>query len=115
VGQYGVIDPEGLGYDPYRDTLLVGDRGTDILYEVTADGSLVRTIDVSAPNPHSVSDVAVAPSTVVSGPIDLFVVQRGVDNNGHPNENDGKMFEFSVGPRRRRTRLPSSAPARIRP
>ncbi len=97
VGQYGVVDAEGLGYDPYRDTLLVGDRGTDILYEVTAGGSLVRTIDISGPNPHSVSDVAVAPSTVEGGTIDLFVVQRGVDNNGHPNENDGKMFEFSVG------------------
>lgn len=97
VSRYGVIDAEGLGYDPYRDTLLVGDRSTDVIYEVTAGGSLVRTIDISGPNPHSVSDVAVAPSTVDSGSIDLFVVQRGIDNNGHPNENDGKMFEFAVG------------------
>jgi K319-like protein len=97
VGQYGVIDAEGLGYDPYRDTLLVGDRSTDVIYEVTAGGSLVRTIDISGPNPHSVSDVAVAPSTVGNGTINLFVVQRGIDNNGHPNENDGKMYEFAVG------------------
>ena len=36
----------------------------------------------------------------------LFMVARGVDNNSHPNENDGKMYEFSVN-RRRGTTLRS--------
>jgi hypothetical protein len=96
VGAFGVVDAEGIGYDATRDTLLIGDRSKDFVTEVSPTGALITIIDISGPNPHGVSDVAVAPSTVVAGRMDLWVVARGQDNNSNPNENDGKLYEFSV-------------------
>jgi hypothetical protein len=96
VSALGVQDAEGLGYHPDRNTLLVPDgRSTTTMIEVSLGGSLITTIDVSSAQAKHPEDVAVAPATSGGGN-NLFMVARGVDNNSHPNENDGKMYEFSV-------------------
>ena len=96
VSALGVQDAEGLGYHPDRNTLLVPDgRSTTTMIEVSLGGTLLTTIDISAAQAKHPEDVAVAPATSGGGN-NLFMVARGVDNNNHPNENDGKMYEFSV-------------------
>ena len=39
-----------------------------------------------------------APSSVNAAQKSLYLVQRGVDNNSDPDENDGKLFELSFTP-----------------
>ena len=36
-----------------------------------------------------------APSSVNPSDVSLYVVDRGVDNNTNPNENDGLVYEFA--------------------
>ena len=96
VSGLGVQDAEGLGYHPDRNTLLVPDgRSSTTMIEVSLGGTLLTTIDISSAQSKHPEDVAVAPATSGGGN-NLFMVARGVDNNSHPNENDGKMYEFSV-------------------
>ena len=96
VSALGVQDAEGLGYHPDRNTLLVPDgRSSTTMIEVSLGGTLLTTIDISSAQSKHPEDVAVAPATSGGGN-NLFMVARGVDNNSHPNENDGKMYEFSV-------------------
>ena len=97
VGQYGATDIEGLGSDPAHNTLLVGNRPTRIIYEVTKAGALVRTIDASGiPGMINLSGLGWAPASDNSGRTDYWIVDRAVDNGPNPNENDGKIFEISV-------------------
>ena len=97
VGQYGVLDIEGLASDPGRGTLLVGDRPSRQIYEVTTDGALVRVIDASGISGLSqLSGLAMAPSSVGSG-LNYWIVDRARDNGADSNENDGKLFEITLG------------------
>jgi hypothetical protein len=97
VGQYGATDIEGLASDQARNTLLVGNRPTKMIYEVTKAGALVRTIDASGiPGMRFVSGLGWAPASDNSGRTDYWIVDRAGDNGPNPNENDGKIFEISV-------------------
>jgi hypothetical protein len=96
VGVYGITDLEGIGYSPTRDSLFLADRKYTKIVEVTKDGALVQSIDVAAikmPNPAAIT---LAPATDDPTRTDLYVTTRGVDNDNHPDENDGKMFEISA-------------------
>jgi hypothetical protein len=96
VGAFGAADPEGLGSDPRRGTLLVGDRRGRMIYEVTKTGELVRIIDASEiAGMEYISGLAMAPSSV-SGGRNYWIVDRAIDNGADSNENDGKIYEVSV-------------------
>ena len=94
---HGVADPEGIAFDATRGTILVADRGPDLVSELTISGDLVRIVDISAagPNPYA-SGVVLAPGSVSPGDTNLYVTDRGVDNNSDPNENDGLIYELNV-------------------
>ena len=97
IGVLGFNDYEGLAYDEARNTLLVGATNGNFIYEITQTGTLVRTIDTSGVAGLShVSGLTVAPSSTGSGKPDYWIVDRGVDNDSHPTENDGRIFEISV-------------------
>jgi uncharacterized protein YjiK len=97
VGQFGPADWEGLGSDPSTGNLLVGARTQKRIYEVTTSGSLVRIIDASGISGMSyISGLAMAPASGGSGR-DYWIVDRAVDNGSNASENDGKLFEISVG------------------
>jgi Bacterial Ig domain len=92
--QHGVLDPEGIGVDTSRNSLVVVDRAGKKVYEVTRTGALLRVIDlkpISAKNP---AGVTVAPGS--GGGTSYWIVERGVDNNTDPNENDGKVYEIAA-------------------
>jgi uncharacterized protein YjiK len=92
----GIRDPEGIDYDPRTGNLWIVDRGGAKLYEVTTSGNLVQVINlealVGAENP---ADVTLAPASDNSGAQHLYIVERGIDNNVDPNENDGKIYEIT--------------------
>jgi Bacterial Ig domain len=96
ISQYG-SDFEGLSSDPSRGTLLLGARKTDRIFEITKSGALVQTIDLSQiPGLSHVSGLAFAPASDGSGRNDLWIVDRKVDNDSTPTENDGMLFEVRV-------------------
>jgi hypothetical protein len=88
----GASDPEGIAYDPYRGTLLIANRGTFELLEVTRDGVLVRIIDISATgNPYS-AGVVLAPASNEDR-INIYLTNRSAD----------AIFELKDSYRRLRT------------
>ncbi len=95
VSVLGSTDYEGLAYDPVRQTLLVGARNGDAIYEITLDRQLVRTIDTSG-LPGNSSGLGLAPASDGSEAMNIWIPSRGVDNDSDPSENDGKVREISV-------------------
>jgi hypothetical protein len=98
VGQYGILDPEGIVYDPFWNTLVVADRNTRDLYELTPSGGLLRRIDVNFPGGTKPAGVTIAPGTTNPSLRNYYVVDRRVDNDVDPNENDGRLFEVVAVP-----------------
>jgi hypothetical protein len=93
-GLFGMRDPEGLGVDSARGTILILDDGTQTIYEVDRNAALLNTIDISAAGADAAAGLAVGPSTSGTGR-SFYVVARGVDNNSDPNENDGRLYEIT--------------------
>ncbi len=96
IGTYGALDPEGIGYDSVRDTLVVVDDNSHTIYELAKDGTLLNTIDINPIGARKAAGIAVAPGSQNSSQRNYYVVDRGVDNNSDPSENDGKMYEISA-------------------
>jgi PKD repeat protein len=96
VQRYGAEDPEGIGFYPGRNTLLVVDSTSDAVYEVNRNVMLLNRIDISASNQLFAAGITAAPATNDPTRTDLYIVDRGVDNDSNPNENDGKLYEMSV-------------------
>jgi DNA-binding beta-propeller fold protein YncE len=97
VGKYGIRNCEGIGSDPQRRTLLVIDDYERKIFELTRTGRLVRTITIPLTYENLwLAGVTVAPT---SNPNDspsamsYWVVDRHVDNNANPKENDGRIYE----------------------
>ncbi|HEX5946822.1 MAG TPA: hypothetical protein VFY82_11120 [Acidimicrobiales bacterium] len=110
VGQYGAVDPEGIAYDAANDHLLVVDDKTLAVYELTIGGELVQKIGAgAATQARKLAGITLAPASNGSGTRNLFIVDRGVDNDSNPDENDGRMYEMTFpgggGP------LPNRAPS----
>jgi hypothetical protein len=99
VAVIGIGDPEGIDYNAGSGTFYIADRKTRKVWEITPAGALVRSIDMRAlvASARDLGDVTLAPSSTGSGQQNLYIVDRGVDNNVDPNENDGKIYEISLG------------------
>jgi hypothetical protein len=97
IGYLGPVDFEGLGSDTARNTLLVGASRANKIFELTKDGTLVRTIDASGISGlKHISGLALAPASDGSGRMDYWIVDRQVDNGSNSSENDGKLWEVTV-------------------
>lgn len=100
----GVTDPEGIVYDPDNPGYLyvVGRPANQMAHfklNAAGGGNLVRTISIAAANPKNPAGLAAVPKSKNSdGKTHIYIVDRRVDNNTDPNENDGKIYEFSVPP-----------------
>ncbi len=92
----GLTDPEGIAYDADFGHLYIVGKPSTLVFHMTTTGTLLRTIDISAANPRKPAGLTYAPSSVNPGEMSLWIVDRGVDNNRHPKENDGKVYEFSL-------------------
>jgi hypothetical protein len=96
VRRYGALDPEGIGYDQRRGTVLVLDQPSRKIYELTPGGTLLNTIGITATASRKAAGLTMAPASDGSGRWNYFVVDRGVDNDGNPSENDGRLYELAV-------------------
>ncbi len=96
AGLYGMQDPEGIGFDDVRGTLVIIDDSSETIYELDRSGALLNTIDVSAANMRAAAGLTIAPASNGSGDRTYYVVARGVDNDSHPDENDGRLYEITA-------------------
>jgi hypothetical protein len=74
---------------------IVGKPETNVA-EMTTTGGLVQNVDISAANADKPAGLAYAPGSPNPGVMNLYIVQRGVDNDSDPKENDGKLYEMSL-------------------
>jgi hypothetical protein len=96
VGQYGALDPEGIEYHPARNTVLVLDSGSEAIYELDRQGRLINVVSIAAGSPKSAAGMTLAPPSDGSAGLNLYIVDRGVDNDTNPAENDGRFYEMAV-------------------
>lgn len=96
VYRHGARDPEGIAYHPGRDTLLVLDGRTQKIFEVTRRGELLNVISIAAAKAIKAAGITLAPASNGSGAQNLYIVDRGIDNNDDATENDGRFYEMSV-------------------
>jgi len=93
---HGAEDPEGIEYDEERDTIAVLDGSSEAIYEVDANGSLLNVVSVQAADAVNAAGLAIAPASDGSGSRHYYLVDRGLDNNSHPDAVDGMMYEVSA-------------------
>ncbi|WP_245429379.1 RTX toxin [Mesorhizobium sp. WSM3860] len=92
----GTPSDGGLAYDPVHDLLYVIVSRNSVAM-LTPTGNLLGTLDISAAHAKKPAGLALAPSSDdPSHQMSLYVVDRGVDNDSNPTENDGKIYEFHL-------------------
>ncbi len=94
----GIQDLEGLDYNPSTGNLILVGRSDRDIYEVTTSGLLVRTFNIADANPAKLAGVALAPASGDPAVMHYYVIDRGIDNEVDPTENDGKLYEFTLTP-----------------
>ena len=92
---FGIL--EGLGYNWNNGTLLLASpkSGNSYIGEVTTTGTLLRAYDLSNYAIQHREDVTLAPGSQNTAVFNLFISDRGTDNNNNQNENDGKIWEIN--------------------
>ena len=94
----GIADPEGIAFDSDTGHLyIVGFPKTELAH-VSTSGVLLRRIDISAANVDRPAGLAYAPGSQNAAINNIYISDRGDDNDSVPNENDGMVYEFSVPP-----------------
>ncbi len=92
----GALDPEGVEFNPDNGHLYIL-GSNDIIIETTRDGVYVQEFDISSLNAHKPAGLAYGPTSTNPFQKSLYIVYRGSDNDGNPTENDGELFEISIG------------------
>ena len=91
---------EGIGYNWDNGTLLLlsAQRKDTYLGEATTSGTLLNVYNLAtyAGLTHR-EDVTYAPGSQNPSIKSIYLTDRGVDNNNDPNENDGEVYEISIG------------------
>jgi hypothetical protein len=91
----GQINPEGIEYIPTTNTLMIVSNSRNAkITEVTLSGQPLLDINISELKAYAPAGLAYAPSSRDTASRSLYIVDRGIDNNVDPNENDGKIFEI---------------------
>ncbi len=99
--QYIIDDIEGIGYRAASDTLLFTDGHAEVIYELSKDGYLIRSIDVfdAIGGLHVLADIATAPASDGSSAVNMYVVDRGADPGLDYTDKpplDGRLYELSA-------------------
>jgi uncharacterized protein YjiK len=92
----GAIDPEGVEFNPDNGHLYIL-GSNDIIIETTRNGNYIQEINLSSLNITKPAGLAYAPTSNNAFSKSLYIVARGTDNDGHPTENDGELYEISLG------------------
>ncbi|MCI0637152.1 MAG: hypothetical protein L0206_25040, partial [Actinobacteria bacterium] len=93
----GLFDPEGVEYDPVTGSVYIADHDTNAVGEATTSGALLNTILLPGLGADpAIAGVTLAPASDDPGRTDLYLVDRALDNDNHPTENDGKIYEYAL-------------------
>src|SRR6185295_11767555 len=93
----GIDDPETVEFKEDTGTLLLVGHTNKEVVEVTPSGGLVDVTDISfAPLSHP-AGLAYAPSSADATKKSWYIVNRAVDNDSNPKENDGTLLEIALG------------------
>ena len=98
VFSLGITDPEGIAYDSDNGHLFIVGQPPFLLAHTTTSGTLLRSIDISAADADKPAGLAYAPGSLNPLINNIYIVDRGVDNDFDPIENDGKMYEITIPP-----------------
>ena len=93
----GLNDPEDVAYDPQAKHLFIVSSTERLIAETTLDGKLLNLIDISFTGIQAPAGIALAPGSNDRSVQHIYVADRGLDNNPHPNENDGLIVELAIG------------------
>ncbi len=105
----GQTDPEGIDYNNESNTLfIVSHNNNSKVLEVTTSGQKVREIDIASFKLVAPAGIAYAPSSSNPSNMSLYIIDRGIDNNDDPKENDGKLFEIILSTPQSPPRNPST-------
>ncbi|MCI0690403.1 DNRLRE domain-containing protein [candidate division KSB1 bacterium] len=91
----GILDPEGIEFNSDNGHLYITGNGATKVVETTTTGTLISVIDISSTKVKKASGLAYAPGSVNPAVMNLYISDRGVDNNTNAKENDGKVYEIS--------------------
>jgi SdiA-regulated len=94
----GVTDPEVVEFNPDSGTLYLATANGNKIVKVTTSGALVSQIDTSYVPLSEPAGMAYAPRSTDPTRKSIYISDRKVDNDRHPDENDGAIYEIAVGP-----------------
>lgn len=95
----GFDNAEGIGYNGETGTLFIVSAVSKNRYlgETTTTGALLNVYDLASyPTLTHREDVTYAPSSQDPALKNVYITDRGVDNNNDPNENDGEVWELNI-------------------
>src|SRR5262245_49477169 len=95
VTTFGVTDVEGIAVRPLDGGIYVIGNPITTLLHLNNAGQFVRTINLPATGLVKPAGIVFAPRSSGTGD-SLYLVDRGIDNEFFPTENDGMMFEYGV-------------------
>ncbi|MGY1681899.1 PKD domain-containing protein [Geodermatophilus sp. SYSU D01176] len=98
VEVHGARDPEGIAYNPSRDTIFVLDDPSNQILEFGLQGGPPQNLIKLPMTMKSGAGIALAPpSGNSSGPCNAYIVDRGVDNDTNQDTfNDGRLYEIAI-------------------
>ncbi len=92
----GITDPEGIAYNSENGLLYIVGTPKGSLAEVSIEGTLIQIIDISTPLLLRAPDgLSFAPGSLDPSAMNIYITDKGVDNDNDPDENDGKVYEMS--------------------
>lgn len=92
----GLTDPEGIAVNPLTGNIYIAGEPVNQVLELTGSGGFVQWIDISAANPVKTAGLAYGPTSTDPNARSLYIVDRVVDNNADPTQNDGRLYEFAI-------------------
>ena len=76
--------PEGMAYDPVRQTIYVLDGQSQMLFEFARNGAELNRIDLNSINMQSPGGVTLDPGVTGTSARTFYIADRGLDPNGEP-------------------------------
>jgi hypothetical protein len=94
----GIVDPESVEFNPDNGHLYIMSTHNGLIAETTRNGTLLRYIATNFPGLKKPAGLAYAPASANPAVKNFYIVDRQVDNNADPSENDGLLYEATFPP-----------------
>lgn len=118
VDQFGINDFEGITLNPQSGRIFILSRNPKMIVETNVSGAWLREISITSLQSVAPADLVFAPSSNPNDDpslLNLYIVDRMVDNNSNPSENDGRIYEISIPVTSSPTITPTLPPSNLKP